>query len=48
MHTGDYYGLYEWKFFSKKGVLGEPAKPTSFFLRLYEELTEYFKFPQEN
>ena len=33
-----------WKFVSKKGVLGgtPPPKPISFFLRLHEELTEYF------
>ena len=43
MHTGDYYGLYEFgNFFSKKGVPGGTPQPISFFLRLHEELTEYF------
>ena len=36
-------GYVSLKNFSKKGVLGgPPPKPISFFLRLYEELTEYF------
>ena len=44
MHIGDYYGLYEFGKSSKKGVLGgnPPPPPISFFLRLYEKLTEYF------
>ena len=43
MHIGDYYVIYEFGKFPKKDVLGEaPPQPISFFLRLYEELTEYF------
>ena len=43
MHAGGYYGLYEFGNFSKKGVLGGiHHQPVSFFLRLYEYLTEYF------
>ena len=30
------------KFFYKRGPRGNPRQPVSFFLRLYEYLTEYF------
>ena len=35
-------GYVSLEIFSKKGVLGGTPQPISFFLRLYEELTEYF------
>ena len=43
MHTGDYYGLYEFgKCFLKKESWGNPTLTHFFFLRFLEELTEYF------
>ena len=45
MHTGDYHGLYVFgNFFLKRGARETPPspQPISFFLRFYEELTEYF------